>query len=108
MYKSVKVTKGNGGWGKGFTIAPTEEKNVILSVTGGGIHPVAQKIADLTGAEAVDGFKNTIKDNRVAAAIIDCGGTARIGVYPMKGILTVDLLPTSPSGPLAKHINEEN
>lgn len=108
MYKSVKVTKGNGGWGKGFTISPTKEKNVILSVTGGGIHPVAQKIADLTGAEAVDGFKNIIKDNRVAAAIIDCGGTARIGVYPMKGILTVDLLPTSPSGPLAKHINEEN
>lgn len=108
MYKSVKVTKGNGGWGKGFTISPTKEKNVILSVTGGGIHPVAQKIADLTGAEAVDGFKNTIKDNRVAVAIIDCGGTARIGVYPMKGILTVDLLPTSPSGPLAKHINEEN
>ncbi|MGK3150705.1 PTS glucitol/sorbitol transporter subunit IIB [Staphylococcus shinii] len=108
MYKSVKVTKGNGGWGEGFTIAPTEEKNVILSVTGGGIHPVAQKIADLTGAVAVDGFKNTIKDNRVATAIIDCGGTARIGVYPMKGILTVDLLPTSPSGPLAKHINEEN
>lgn len=108
MYKSVNVTKGNGGWGEGFIIAPTEEKNTILSVTGGGIHPVAQKIADLTGAEAVDGFKNTIKDNRVAAAIIDCGGTARIGVYPMKGILTVDLLPTSPSGPLAKYINEEN
>lgn len=108
MYKRVKVTKGNGGWGNGFTIAPTEEKNVILSVTGGGIHPVAQKIAELTGAKAVDGFKNTIKDHRVAAAIIDCGGTARIGVYPMKGILTVDLLPTSPSGPLAKHINEEN
>ncbi|WP_323703819.1 PTS glucitol/sorbitol transporter subunit IIB [Mammaliicoccus sp. Dog046] len=108
MYKRVKVNKGNGGWGKGFTIAPTEEKDVILSVTGGGIHPVAQKIAELTGAEAVDGFKNTIKDTRIAAAIIDCGGTARIGVYPMKGILTVDLLPTSPSGPLAKHINEDN
>ena len=73
-----------------------------------GIHPVAERIAELTGGKAVDGFKNNVKDSRVAAAVIDCGGTARIGVYPMKGILTVDLLPTSPSGPLAKHINEDN
>ncbi|WP_426428672.1 PTS glucitol/sorbitol transporter subunit IIB [Staphylococcus equorum] len=108
MYKRIKVSKGNGGWGKGFTIEPTEEKNIILSVTGGGIHPVAERIAELTGGEAVDGFKTNVKDNKIAVAVIDCGGTARIGVYPMKGILTVDLLPTSPSGPLAKHINEDN
>ncbi|MCD8899835.1 PTS glucitol/sorbitol transporter subunit IIB [Staphylococcus gallinarum] len=108
MSNCVRVNKGNGGWGKGLTIETSEEKDIILSVTGGGIHPVAERIAELTGGKAVDGFKNNVKDSRVAAAVIDCGGTARIGVYPMKGILTVDLLPTSPSGPLAKHINEDN
>lgn len=107
-YNKVKVNKGQGGWGKGLEILPTDKKNKIVSVTGGGIHPVAQKIAELTGGEAVDGFKNSVPDDEIATAIIDCGGTARIGVYPMKGILTVDVLPSGPSGPLAKHINEEN
>ncbi|WP_262121445.1 PTS glucitol/sorbitol transporter subunit IIB [Anaerococcus sp. Marseille-Q5996] len=107
-YKSVFVNKGQGGWGKGLTITPTENKNKVISVTGGGIHPTAAKIAELSGAEVRDGFKESIPDDEVICAVIDCGGTARIGVYPMKGILTVDILASSPSGPLAKHINEEN
>jgi glucitol/sorbitol PTS system EIIB component len=41
-------------------------------------------------------------------AVIDCGGTARCGVYPKFGVLTVDIIPTSPSGPLIKFMNEEN
>ncbi|MFO3665543.1 PTS glucitol/sorbitol transporter subunit IIB [Anaerococcus sp. ENR0831] len=107
-YRSVFVNKGQGGWGKGLTITPTEKKNKVISVTGGGIHPTAAKIAELSGAEVRDGFKESIPDDEVICAVIDCGGTARIGVYPMKGILTVDILASSPSGPLAKHINEEN
>ncbi|PXW86711.1 PTS system glucitol/sorbitol-specific IIC component [Streptohalobacillus salinus] len=108
QYKRVFVEKGQGGWGNGLTIAPTEAKNKIVSVTGGGIHPVAKKIAELSGGEVVDGFKHAVPEEEIAVAIIDCGGTARIGVYPMKGILTVDVLASSPSGPLAKHITPEN
>ena len=107
-YRSVFVGKGQGGWGSGLIITPTEKKNKIISVTGGGIHPVAREIAALSGGEAVDGFKNSVPEEEIAAAVIDCGGTARIGVYPMKNILTVDVLPSSPSGPLSKFINEEN
>lgn len=107
-FKAVFVRRGDNGWGDGLRIQPTSEKNKIVSVTGGGIHPVAQRVAELTGAEAVDGFKNAVPDAQIAAAVIDCGGTARIGVYPMKGILTLDVLPSSPSGPLSKHINAEN
>ena len=33
-YRTVKVTKGRGGWGAGLTLTPTDEKNVVLSVTG--------------------------------------------------------------------------
>jgi sorbitol-specific phosphotransferase system component IIBC len=49
-YKAVRVEAGRGGWGGPLTIKPTAERSLIYSVTGGGIHPVAQKIADLTGA----------------------------------------------------------
>ena len=56
-YKAVKISKGSGGWGGPLTIQPTEQRNKVVSVTGGGIHPIAQRIAELTGAEAVDGFK---------------------------------------------------
>lgn len=107
MYKKVFVNKGKGGWGKGLELKPEGKKTKVASVTGGGIHPVAQRIADLTGAEAVDGFKNSVPEEEMMAAVIDCGGTARIGVYPMKRIPTVDILPSSPSGPLSKHITED-
>ncbi|MDO5676837.1 MAG: PTS sorbitol transporter subunit IIB [Propionibacteriaceae bacterium] len=106
-FKSVRIKKGSGGWGPGFTLTPSDEKKVVLSVTGGGIHPVAAKIAELTGAEAVDGFRNHVPDAEVLCAVINCGGTARIGVYPKKKIPTVDVLPGEPGGPLAKFITED-
>ncbi|MFC3039713.1 PTS glucitol/sorbitol transporter subunit IIB [Virgibacillus xinjiangensis] len=106
-YKPVFVNKGAGGWGKGLEIEPKGKRTKVVSVTGGGIHPVAQKIAELSGAEAVDGFKNSVPEDEMACVIIDCGGTARIGVYPMKKIPTVDVMDASPSGPLAKHITED-
>lgn len=106
-YKAVNVSKGPGGWGGPLRIEPTEDRKVIASITGGGIHPVAQRIAELTGGEAFDAFKSTVKFDKMACAVIDCGGTARVGVYPMKGVPTVDIHPTSPAGPLAMHIKEE-
>ncbi|MBT2216027.1 PTS glucitol/sorbitol transporter subunit IIB [Virgibacillus dakarensis] len=106
-YKPVFVNKGSGGWGKGLLIEPNGKKTKVVSVTGGGIHPVAKRIAELSGAEAVDGFKNSVPEDEMACVIIDCGGTARIGVYPMKKIPTVDIMDASPSGPLAKHITED-
>ncbi|MBO8162697.1 MAG: PTS glucitol/sorbitol transporter subunit IIB [Brevibacillus sp.] len=107
-YRSVKVTKGSGGWGGPLVITPTEKKKYIASVTGGGIHPVAEKIAELTGGIAVDGFSRKVEPDEMACVIIDCGGTARCGVYPKLGVLTVDVTPASPSGPLASYIKEDN
>lgn len=106
MYKTIFIEKGQGGWGTGLILTPTDKRNKILSVTGGGIHPVAEQIANVSGAIAVDGFKNAISEDEIMCAVIDCGGTARIGVYPMKKIPTVDVIPSAPSGPLAKHITE--
>ncbi|MFV0452581.1 MAG: PTS glucitol/sorbitol transporter subunit IIB [Propioniciclava sp.] len=106
-YESIKIVKGSGGWGDDMILTPTEEKHTIISVTGGGVHPVAAKMAELSGAEAVDGFNNHVEDDKVLAAVINCGGTARIGVYPKKRIPTIDVFPGSPTGPLAQFITPD-
>lgn len=107
MYKAVKIVKGKGGWGGPLIIKPEGERNKIVSVTGGGIHPLAQRIADLTGAPTVDGFSTGVADSEIACVVVDCGGTARCGVYPKKGVFTVNITPVGQSGPLAKFIKEE-
>jgi sorbitol-specific phosphotransferase system component IIBC len=107
-YKRVQINRGPRGWGGPLVIEPTNDKPLIYCVTGGGIHPVAQHIADLTGGQPFDGFKSKADFDKMAVVVIDCGGTARVGVYPMKGVLTVDIHSTSPSGPLMKYIKETN
>ena len=106
-YKKVKVSAGPGGWGGPLTISPTQEKCYIVSVTGGGIHPLASRIAELTGGIATDGFKGGVPFEKMACVVIDCGGTARVGVYPMKKIPTIDIYATIPSGPLFRFITKD-
>ncbi|UFT98602.1 PTS glucitol/sorbitol transporter subunit IIB [Radiobacillus kanasensis] len=107
-YKPVQVSQGPSGWGGPLVIEPTDQKKYVVSVTGGGIDPIAQKIADMTGAEAVDGFTKKIESEEMACVVIDCGGTARCGVYPKMGVLTINLTATPPSGPLMSFIKEDN
>ncbi|MBZ9990077.1 PTS glucitol/sorbitol transporter subunit IIB [Mesorhizobium sp. BH1-1-5] len=106
-YKAVKISRGSTGWGGPLVIEPTEQRSKVVSVTGGGIHPVAQLIADMTGAEAVDGFKAPPIESEMAVVVVDCGGTARCGVYPRKRIPTVNLTPVGQAGPLAQFITED-
>lgn len=107
QYKAVKVTAGRGGWGGPLVILPTDQRNKIASVTGGGIHPVARRLAELTGAEAIDGFKNPPLESEMAAVVVDCGGTARCGVYPRKRIPTINLNQVGQAGPMAQFITED-
>lgn len=107
MYQSVVVKSGQGGWGGPLTLVPDEKRHKIISVTGGGIHPVAAKLAEMTGCEVVDGFSTGVPDEEILAAVVDCGGTARCGVYPKKRIFTLNVLPVGKTGPLAQYIVED-
>lgn len=107
MYKAVKVVAGKGGWGGPLTLVPTDERHKIVSITGGGIHPVATSLAAMIGCDVIDGFTNGVPDNEILAVVVDCGGTARCGVYPKKRINTLNVIPVGKTGPLAKYITED-
>ena len=94
-YRSVTVSHGS------------EAKHKLVYIVGGGVRPpVVDPIAELSGAEPVNGFNTSIPDEEMMAVIIDCGGTLRCGIYPRKGIPTINVMPTGKSGPLAQYINE--
>lgn len=106
-YRTIRIEKGSGGYGGPLTITPTATKNKIVYIVGGGMKPeVVDRIAELSGAEAVNGFNNSVTDDETFVAVIDCGGSLRCGLYPKKNIPTVNVLPTGKTGPLAQYIHE--
>ena len=107
-YHTITITRGDGGYGGPLTVTPTEERQKVLYMTGGSTppEPLARIIA-LSGMIPVNGNQETCPDEEVALAIIDCGGTLRCGIYPGKGIPTVNILATGKSGPLAKYMTED-
>lgn len=107
MTKVLKVEKGNGGWGGPLYLKCEGKRNKVLSMTGGGIHSLASYIAKAIGGEAVDGFKDVPSDDEIVCAVINCGGTLRCGIYPQKGLYTINLNAVGPAGPLAEHIVPE-
>ena len=107
QFRAVRVERGGRGWGGPLVILPTAQRDKIVAVTGGGIPPVAQRLAELTGATAIDGFRSPPLESEIAAVVIDCGGTARCGVYPRKRLPTINLTSVGQSGPLAQFITED-
>lgn len=107
-YKSIKIVRGSAGWGGPLIVTPTEEKHTVMYITGGGAEPEClKKICELSGMDAVNGFKTSVPEETIAMVIIDCGGTLRCGIYPQKNIPTVNVMPTGKSGPLAQYIRED-
>ena len=107
-YRSIRVERGNGGFGGPLVITPTEQRNKVMFITGGGAEPEClDKIEELTGLTPVNGFKTNCPEEELALVIIDCGGTLRCGIYPKKGIPTINTNPVGKSGPMAKYITED-
>ncbi|WP_432617202.1 PTS glucitol/sorbitol transporter subunit IIB [Butyricicoccus sp.] len=107
-FHSIQVEKGSGGFGGPLIITPTEKKNKVMFITGGGAEPEClQKIVQLTGLTPVNGFKTNCPEDELALVIIDCGGTLRCGIYPKKRIPTINTNPVGKSGPLAQFIKED-
>ncbi|MDO5328881.1 MAG: PTS glucitol/sorbitol transporter subunit IIB [Coriobacteriia bacterium] len=107
-FNSIKIEKGTGGFGGPLVVTPTEEKDKVIFITGGGAEPEClAKIVELSGLTPVNGFKTSCPEEEIALAIIDCGGTLRCGIYPQKRIPTVNTNPVGKSGPMAQYITED-
>lgn len=106
MGTSIKIEKGSNGWGGPLYLTVDSKRNKVVSITGGNIHPIAEYIAQLSGGIPVDGFKTSIPDEEILCVVINCGGTLRCGIYPQKGIPTINVNPGGPSGPLAQFMKE--
>ena len=107
-FKSIRVEHGASGFGGPLVITPTEKKNKVMYITGGGAEPEClQRIVELTGLTPVNGFKTNCPEDELALVIIDCGGTLRCGIYPKKRIPTINTNPVGKAGPMAKYITED-
>lgn len=107
-YKAIRLERGSGGFGGPLVVKPKEGKDKLVFITGGGAEPeIIQKIVELSGCTAVNGFKTSVPEEEIFLVVIDCGGTLRCGIYPQKRIPTVNIMPVGKSGPLANYITED-
>lgn len=104
--KYLQVVAGHSGWGGPLSV-PVNKQKKILYITAGFRPEFIDELVRLTNMEAVDGFSTHIPDEEVALVVIDCGGTLRCGLYPKKGIPTLNIHATGKSGPLAEYIKED-
>lgn len=108
MEKGIIINNNNGGYGGPLKVVSTNKKNKFMYLlSSGNVTPEVLKIIELTGMIAINGYTEKVQEEELALVVIDCGGSLRCGVYPRKGIPTINLEPTGRSGLLWQYMTED-